>query len=118
MITLLEKTEGKVIGLEISGEVTNEDVKKIKPMITDTIAKHNKINLLLILEDFRYTSLTSFFDDVSFIGDNLKNTDRISIVGNNTIQEIFAKASSLAIKNLKYFNKDQLKDAWGWVEAN
>lgn len=118
MIKILDRTKENVIGLEIEGKISHDEANKIKPMFMDTIVKHEKINLLLVLKDFQYSSIDGLLDDIQFIKDSMKNIERISIVGDSPIQELLTKATSLFIKGQKYFSTNEIEDAWNWVEPS
>jgi hypothetical protein len=54
MFELLPESTDTCIGFKISGEVTAEDYDTLLPKLDEAIAAHGKINLLVLIEDFKF----------------------------------------------------------------
>jgi hypothetical protein len=55
MIKLLERSNGKVFGIESVGKITAEDIEKISVPLQEGINKYGKINWIFIVKDFKGT---------------------------------------------------------------
>jgi hypothetical protein len=115
LISLLDKTKDNVIGLEISGKVSGNDMDKGRPIIENTIKEHGSVRLLLRLKNFYYSNPLAFIEDLKFISDNKSKIDKIAIVADNKIIQAFSSISSIFINNQKTFSKEEEDEAWEWV---
>ena len=53
MIEILPKSTETSIGFKISGKLTGEDYENLLPKLDQAIDEHGKINLLVLMEDFK-----------------------------------------------------------------
>jgi hypothetical protein len=116
LISLLDKTEGNIIGLEISGKVSGNDMEKGRPIIENTIKEYGNVRILLRLKNFYYSNPLSFIQDMKFISDNKSKIEKMAIVADNKIIEVFSSISSLFINNQKVFSAEKEDEAWEWVK--
>ncbi len=116
MISLLDKTEGNVIGLEISGKVSGSDMEKGRPIIENTIKEHGSVRILMKLKNFYYSNPLAFIQDLKFISDNKSKIEKMAVVADNKIIEVLSSLSSLFINNQKVFSAEKENEAWEWVK--
>jgi hypothetical protein len=115
MVKILGKSKGNVFGFKIIGELTDEDMNRITPMMIDSIKDYGSVNMLIDMTEYGKQSTSRFFDDISLAIGYRNDIDRISIVGNKLWQKILAKTASVFFKGQRYFEADSMDDAWKWV---
>ena len=116
MLTILERSKGNVIGVESSGTITLEEQQKAEEVFDKAIKEHGKINWLYVFRSMKYESLRPMYEDMMWCLKNLKNFDRMAVVGDKKWQELLIKADGLVFGE-KYFDISQLDEAWAYVEG-
>ena len=105
------------IGFELKDNVTRNNVKEIEPKIEEFRNKKGKINMLLLVNDFKGKDLKGDIEFFRFCMKNWRKFNRVAIVGNKKWKELLTKVDNLTGPwHEKYFNSDQLDEAWQWVE--
>jgi hypothetical protein len=115
MIKILDRSKGKVFGLEATGKITLEDIENVEGQLKEAIEKYDKINWVFIVRDFKGASIKGMYEDVKFCLKNLKHFDKMAVVGEKLWLELLIKADGL-IFGEKYFDISKLEDAWKYVE--
>jgi hypothetical protein len=117
MIKKLERSSGKVYGVEVSGALTVEEYRKYEPELEAIIEKEGKINVLVIVKDLPSVGMREVVEDFRFAIKHWGAWDRIAIVGEMKALNIVAKIENLFIKGEeRYYDISQLEEAWKWVE--
>lgn len=116
MWKVLDRSHDNVLGFEVEGKVTAEEVEQAAAVADKAIQEHGKISWLLVWKTTHYASLKAFYEDTSWLLKNIKNFDRMAIVGDKKWEEILVKADGL-VYGEKYFDISQLDEAWDYVEG-
>lgn len=118
MIEILPESTENVIGFKISGKLTGEDYDHLVPKVDQAIAKHGKINLLVLIEDF-----DGKFDfdaakaDFHFGTHQYRQVERAAFVSDKRWMEWIVKILDPFTRRVeeKLFEPQQLDEAWAWV---
>lgn len=116
MLKVLERSHGNAIGIEASGEITKEDIEEITPQLDELIEKYGKISWLFIIKTGRYRTVREFYEDVMWLLKNLKNFDRMAIVGETKAEELLIKIDGLVFGE-RYFDVSEIEEAWKYIEG-
>jgi hypothetical protein len=116
MWKLLDRSKGNVFGFEVGGEITVEEVEQGAALMEKAIQEYGKVSWLVVWKTTHYASLKAMYEDASYLLKNIKNFDRMAIVGDKKWEEILVKADSL-VYGEKYFDISQLDEAWDYVEG-
>jgi hypothetical protein len=126
MFTILDGGEGDVLGLEISGGYTKNDVAAFVKAFEEVREKgHAKVNLLVRIDRMVITEseFGAFVEDARYALKHLKEMGRIAVVGKSEIQNYLVKLDNLLIGDPKeglvekYFDVADLDEAWAFVRG-
>ena len=116
MFQILPRSHDNVIGLEVEGTVTIEEVKEGEKVFEEALAKHDKISWVCVWKSTKYDSLDAFYEDMMWLLRHVKRFDRMAIVGDAWWKKLLVQADSLVFGE-KYFDLSQLEEAWAYVEG-
>ena len=120
MIEVLSKSQGKTLGVRLTGKATDEDYEKIFiPALENLIKEYGKIRCLYFMDEgFQGWELGAMWDDAKFGIKHKSDFEKIAVVGGPKWAEWCKKiASHLVAAEIKTYPADQLDDAWSWVQA-
>ena len=120
MIEILPQSEGKTLGVRLTGKVTDEDYEKVfLPALDELIQKYGKASCVYFMdEDFEGWKLGAMWDDASFGMKHRNDFEKIAVVGGPKWAEWATKvAAHLMSCEVKTYTGDQLDDAWSWTKA-
>lgn len=115
---VVEKTDGKVIEIHVTGKLEQQDYHRFLPKIEAMINAHGKIRILLYLNEFAGWTASALWSDIKFDLKHFNDIERLAIVGESKWQEgmaTFCKPFTTA--EIRYFTHDQLPDARQWINA-
>lgn len=109
--------EGSTLAIRASGKLTHQDYQSFLPKLEEKIKQAGKVSLLLELDNFSGWDLKAAKDDFTFALKHMGDLERIAIVGDKSWEHwmtIMAKPF-LLLGSVRYYNKEQLQEAWGWL---
>lgn len=119
MIEFLPQSEGKTVGIKISGTVTHKDYQEMIPKLENLIEKHDKINLLVEMGEppFNRMALRALWDDVTFSFPHRNDFEKFAIVGEmpNWMEWGAKLGNKITRAEFKEFSSDQTQEAWAWL---
>ena len=80
MFEKMERSEGNVIGVRISGQVTQEDYKRLVPDLEHLIEEHGAVNMLLRFDGFSGMEAGALWEDLKFDVRHLQDIARLALV--------------------------------------
>ena len=118
MMRRLERSEGKVVGYSLSGEVSDEEFTQAASELKDDIAREGSIRVLFRLRDI---SLTSFANAVQerfeFLRNHADDLERVAIVTDDTTTKVLGSiADLLPDVETETYSHDDESEAWAWLE--
>jgi hypothetical protein len=118
MIEKMSESEGKILGFKVTGDVAEEDYKKVMiPEIQAIIDKEGSISLLLDLREFKQQSVAAWWADLNVGFTYHKKIDKMAMVGDKTWEKWISKlADPFYAKKAKYFHPDDIDAAWKWLK--
>ncbi|MEB8434389.1 STAS/SEC14 domain-containing protein [Cocleimonas sp. KMM 6892] len=117
MLQIIPVYEGNTIAVRASGKLSHEDYQKFIPELEKHIKEHEKITLLFEFDNFTGWDLDAVKDDFKFGMKHLENFERIAMVGDKAWERwmSFIAKPFLISGEVKYFNRENLQDAWDWL---
>jgi len=105
------------VELDMQGEVTADDYRKIMPQLKDYFNKKGKMKFLIVVDRVRSFSLGAVFQDIKLDLMNLKNIGATAIVGDKKSQEIMTKAIDKVFpEKVEFFEDTHMKEAKDWLQ--
>ncbi|MCF8042691.1 MAG: STAS/SEC14 domain-containing protein [Desulfarculaceae bacterium] len=126
MFKVLEGSGGNVLGAEISGAYTVQDVEQFEKACEAVIAQgHDKVNILVKLDQMQWSKVEpkAFFKDSKYALGHIKQMRHLAIVGDSKLEEVMVKLDNMIFgrekKELieKYFDVADMDQAWEFVRS-
>ena len=126
MYQVLEGSEGNVVGVEISGEYTKEDVKELEKIFEGKVAEgYDRLNLLFKIDNLNIGKihLNAFIEDSKYALKHMDQMRHLAVVGDSKLEKVlveldnklFGKKKEELIE--KYFNVADIDKAWEFVRS-
>ena len=119
MFEILPQSTETCIGFKVSGKVTAEDYDAFIPKLDEAISAHGKINLLVLMGDFKgVKGLDAVKDDFKFGTHQYRQVEKAAFVGEKKWLEWIVKIMDPFTRRTdeKFFEPDQIEEAWQWVK--
>ncbi len=114
-----EKIYGNVMEVHLNGKLTKEDYDRFVPETEELIRQHEKIRLLVILDDFHgWGEASALWEDIKWDARHFNHVERIAVVGEERWQKWmcgFCKPFTTA--TVKYFDQGEVAQARSWIES-
>ena len=120
MIDILPESQGNIIGIRASEQLTDEDYQTILiPRLKAIIHEFAKARVLFLMDqDFQGWELDAMWDDAKFGAAHRHDFEKFAVVGGPLWVEWGAKLGALFMKTqLRTFSNDQLQEAWAWIKS-
>lgn len=119
MLQFLPVFDGNTIAIRASGKLTHQDYQEFLPKLEEQIKQMGKVSVLLELDNFSGWDLAAAKDDFKFGMEHLDDFERMAIVGDKAWERWMALMAkpflSLSSGEVKYFNREDLHEAWDWL---
>jgi hypothetical protein len=120
MYTILPRSQGPVLGVEISGKIDISQERELIAKAEDLIEEHHKISVLVVLGDHAGVSFEAAAADIKWVLANMQHLDKIAIVTDSrllaTLVAIDARFARMVGIAEKHFARDEIETAWHWIE--
>ncbi|QDG78254.1 STAS/SEC14 domain-containing protein [Labrenzia sp. PHM005] len=120
MYKILPRSDGAVLGVEVSGTVTIEEEKELIDKANELVSKYGKASFLVVLGDHVGVSFEAAAADIKWIVTHMNKIARLAIVTDSkllaALVDIDATFAKLAGISEKHFDSDELDQAWEWIE--
>jgi hypothetical protein len=119
MIELLPQSDGRTLGVRVSGTVTKEEYARLRDLMKVEIEQHDKIRMLVQLDDWSGMEPRVFWEDLKFSLSHIKSFEKFALVGDRQWQESWLKVMRPVIPGeQRHFEPDQIDDAWNWLRED
>lgn len=115
-IEIEESSWENILTMRLSGKLTKEDYERFVPEIERMMKAHDKVRILVELDDFHGWSAAAAWEDTKFGMRHFSDIERMAIVG----EEAWEKGMALLVKpftkaKVKYFDATQMAAAKTWI---
>ena len=111
---------GPVISANITGELSNSEVRQMQTAALEAIRTCGKISALFLLQDFQGWKRAADWGDVTFLTEHDKDIAKIAVVGEDqwrdSVYAFLAKGFRQA--EVEFFLPGDLEKARLWLSAN
>ena len=111
-----EKIYGKVMEVHLNGTLTKEDYSRFVPDTEALIESHEKIRMLVIMEDFHGWDAGALWEDIKWDMKHFNHVERVAAVGDKKWEKWmcgFCKPFTTA--KVRYFEMHELPEARAWL---
>ncbi len=118
-LDLVEKANGKVVIVRVSGKLKQEDYQKFSPEVKRLIEQHDTIRVLFDMRGFEGWGMGGLWEDIKFNISYFSSIERLAMVGESRWQEwmtTFCQPFTRA--KIAYFERDEYEQAELWLEAD
>ena len=115
-IKLVEKQDGKVLEVEVSGKLVHDDYQRFVPEFERLVQQHGKIRVLFEMVDFHGWEAAALWDDVKFDLKHFSDIERLAIVGDKKWEKgmsVFCRPFTTA--QIRYFDRAAISEARAWI---
>lgn len=126
MFSVLDGSSGNVLGVEITGGYTKEDVEAFKSAFEKVLAGGaDRVNLLVKMDQMRLTEseLGAFVQDARYALHFLKRMRHVAIVGHGKTQAFLVKVDNMLLGKPedelieRFFEAADMDKAWEFVRG-
>jgi len=114
-----EETGGQVLEVTLSGKLTRADYDRFVPEVERLLRDHDKVRLLVIMEDFHGWTAGALWDDIKFDAKHFRDIGRLAFVGDRRWEQgmaTFCKPFTSA--KIRYFDRDAIDGARRWLHED
>ena len=120
MIEFLSSGTDNIVGIQVSGKLTDKDYKEtLIPKLEALFKQHAKLKVLLYMDEgFEGWDLDAAWDDAALGLSHRNDFEKMALVGApRWVEWGFKLSGFLMAGDLRIFEGDQLDDAWAWVRS-
>lgn len=118
MYRKLPRSEGRVVGYEITDKLDKEQAKQLAEELALTIAETGKVRVLFDLRAFPYGGVGAIWEDLKFDAKHLKDMERVAVVGDRALEKAaVAVFDAITPVECRYFGREDADSAWSWLEG-
>jgi hypothetical protein len=116
MYTRLQTDADRALAYHLSGRITSGDIKGIWSDMEAAIEKHDRIRLLVEIENLDHVTAPAVWEDVKHITAYVRHIERIAVVGDASWQAYFTRAAAM-VPNLeaRFFPRVRREEAERWI---
>lgn len=113
----INQTHKNLISVELTDEkVTANHIKQLEKVIEQLHEKTSDIHLIILLGSHTKGSLKMIYEALKLIKKDHKSIHKIAIVGHSKFIKVGVAMDNMVLPwEEKYFDIENLEDAWRWV---
>ncbi len=105
-----------ILTMHLSGKLTKDDYDRFVPEIESMIKAHDKVSILVVLDDFHGWTTAAAWEDAKFGLRHYSDVERMAMVGDKR----WEKGMALLLKpftkaKVKYFDISEIAAAKAWI---
>ena len=118
-ITLQEENQGKVLAVQVSGKLVQEDYAHFVPEVNRLIQQHGKISILFEMHDFHGWSAAALWEDTKFAVTHFNDIARLAVVGEKRWHKGMARfCKPFTRADIRYFDRAHEEEAQNWLQTH
>lgn len=117
MVLQLQKVEGRLFEINVSGKLSKEDYANFITEAEQRIQHHGPLRLLVKMHDFHGWGAGALWEDVKFDVKHFNDIERIAVIGETWWQEWMTTLfRPFTTAEVRYFEPDQADQAHIWIQ--
>jgi len=120
MVEILSESQGNVVGIKVSGKLTDKEYKEILiPKLEVVLKASGKIRFLCYMDsNFEGWEMAAAWDDLTFWLNHRNDFSKLAVVGGTKWVEVGTKLSARIMGGqVEVFPVEELQRAWEWIKA-
>lgn len=125
MFKVLDGSQGKVLGVELSGGYTKDDVKELEKLFEAAAKNDNQVNFLIKVDQLKLTEseFAAMWEDGIYALKHLDQIGKIAVVGHSVFEKVLVKMDNMVFGSKKkgriekYFDVADLDRAWEFIKG-
>jgi hypothetical protein len=121
MYTILPRSQGPILGVEVTGKITIDQERELIAKAEELIAAHEKISVLVALGEHAGISMEAVVSDIKWALTHMKQLNKIAIVTDSEMLAALVAVDATFAKMVgiqeKHFDRDEIDIAWHWIES-
>lgn len=118
-ISIHKEADGRIVVLKASGKLTAEDAEDYETFLPDVehdIRRHDRVRILLELDDFHGWELAAGWEDLKFGLRHYRDLERLAIIGDRTWERVMASVfKPFTQGEVRYFDQSESNAAHEWI---
>jgi len=111
-----ESQDGKIIEIDVTEKLTDEDYQRFIPEFEREAGRHQKLRLLLEMSEFHGWEAKAAWDDLKLGMKHPRKVERIAMVGEKKWQQWMAGFSKLfTAAEVRFFDRTEDPAARAWL---
>lgn len=115
MFEVLDRSAGSVIGVRLSGDITEEDYERLLPELKRVIAEHGELNFLCRFDGVRGLEKEAFWKDLKFSARHLSDITNCAVIKDQDWQGALARFGGVFGVEIRVFEPAEEDAAWEWL---
>jgi hypothetical protein len=116
MYRRLPESNDAVLGYELHGTLTRDDVKAMHREIDGAMEEHGRIRLLVDVRDMSPPGPAAIMEDLKLTPEYVANVEKFAVIGDSAWHQAVTRASSMLSKGeARYFEAGEQGTAWEWI---
>ncbi|WP_420336541.1 STAS/SEC14 domain-containing protein [Roseibium sp.] len=121
MYKILPRSNGPVLGVEISGKLELSQEQELTARAEELIAGHDKISILVVLGDQLSISFEAATSDIKWMLTHMGHLRKVAIVADSKVLAALVAVDSLFAKVVgieeMHYSTEEIETAWHWIES-
>jgi stage II sporulation SpoAA-like protein len=121
MYTILPRSQGPVLGVEVTGKITIDQERELIAKAEELIAAHEKISVIVVLGEHAGISMEAVVADIKWVLTHMKNLGKFAIVTDSKLLAALVAVDATFAKMVgiseKHFDRGEIDIAWHWIES-
>jgi len=120
MFEHIQKIQGNVLAIKITGEVTESEHDQLDRLIQKAVASWVSIRVFIVIKHYpSFNSAEALYEDLRMVKKHSNKIERLAVVGDRhwkrTWVGLFGLFSGIVTE---YFETDQIDTAYRWIKQN
>ncbi|OGG96843.1 MAG: hypothetical protein A2508_09970 [Candidatus Lambdaproteobacteria bacterium RIFOXYD12_FULL_49_8] len=117
MYQKLAGSAAEVLGYQISGRVTTEEIETVIKDLEAAIEAHGKIRLLVEMKHWTGMDPMAALEDLQFLIKHINQISHLAVIGDHFWERLLTQFGAFFVSTLtQYFEEGQVEEAWAWIK--
>ncbi len=118
MFTVMDESQGKVVGIKVEGKIRAEDYDAMIPVLEDAIEREGPISLYCDMTGYAGFTFGAALRDAKFSLRHIRDFAKMAVVGGPAwVGRRVRWIAPLFRVRAKVFEAGESENAWTWVKA-
>lgn len=117
MLEISDRSQGRLVGLRVTGRITQDDVGRASAHLEKIIQEGGGgVRLLVEVPELAGIAPAALWDDLRFTLSHRRDFERVAIVADQSWLALWSRiAGGLTPAETRHFPRGELEAAWRWL---